>query len=527
MYAPISNDMSERFHTLRLLLGDQLNEQHSWFAQQDSGILYVLMELRSETDYVVHHIQKIVGFFGAMRLFAKTLTQAGHKVHYYLLDDPHNAQSFDQNCLALITQYGIQRFEYQEPDEYRLEVVFNQLAQTLHAHGLTTRVVSSEHFFTERLFLKKMFADKKSYLMEAFYRKMRQMHQIMMEPDGKTPLTGRWNYDAENRKKLPAKHPIPPCPVYHHPVDDIVGMIKQLGIKTIGRLEDGAFQWPLTRAESLHLLSNFIQHSLPYFGAYQDAMTSRDWLLFHSKLSFSLNIKLISPREVIDACIAYASQHPEHIPIAALEGFVRQILGWREYMRGIYWAEMPAYQTLNFFDHNAPLPSWFWTAETRMNCMHHAIGQSLDHAYAHHIQRLMVTGSFALLLGVHPNEVDAWYLGIYMDAVEWVQITNTRGMSQYADGGIVGTKPYAGSANYIDKMSDYCSQCHYDKSLRYGHKACPFNSLYWDFYDRHSHKLAHNPRIGMMYPMLHKMTEEERAKIKAQADEYKKNIEQL
>ncbi len=308
----------------------------------------------------------------------------------------------------------------------------------------------------------------------------------------------------------------------------MLGMLQQQQLSTIGRLTDSErFNWPLTRAKSLDLLSHFVKFRLSLFGDYQDAMTPRDWVLFHSRLSFSLNIKLISPKEVIEACIQYWTQHQERISIATLEGFVRQILGWREYMRGIYWAEMPNYQSLNFFQHTAPLPSWYWTAETKMNCLHHAISQSLDRAYAHHIQRLMVTGSFALLLGVHPDEVDAWYLGIYMDALEWVEITNTRGMSQYADGGIVGTKPYVGSANYVDKMSDYCAQCHYDKSLRYGHRACPFNSLYWDFYDRHREKLAKNPRIGMMYPILNKMPESELAQIRAQAKMYKQNIENL
>jgi deoxyribodipyrimidine photolyase-related protein len=256
-------------------------------------------------------------------------------------------------------------------------------------------------------------------------------------------------------------------------------------------------------------------------------MTTRDELLFHSRLSFGLNVKLISPLEVVRYCVDYWEKHQEAIDISQIEGFVRQIIGWREYMRGVYWAHMPEYADLNFFDHQAKLPSWFWTGDTQMKCLQHAIGQSLEGAYAHHIQRLMVTGNFALLLGVHPDEVDAWYLGIYMDAVEWVEITNTRGMSQFADGGIVGTKPYVASANYMHKMGDYCSQCAYDRKKKVGEGACPFNSLYWDFYDRHEDKLARNPRIGMMYRVWAKRDPEEKAAILEQADYYKKHIEEL
>ena len=240
-----------------------------------------------------------------------------------------------------------------------------------------------------------------------------------------------------------------------------------------------------------------------------------------------MNVKLLSPLEVVTACVSYWEKHQDTVSIAQLEGFVRQIIGWREYMRGIYWAKMPKYSTMNYFNHEAALPNFFWTGKTKMKCLSHSIGQSLDYAYAHHIQRLMVTGSFSLLLGVHPDEIDKWYLGIYMDAIEWVEITNTRGMSQFADGGIVGTKPYVGSANYINKMGDYCSNCSYDRKKRHGKDACPFNSLYWDFYDRHREKLGKNHRIGMTYRILDKMDSEELVKTLEQADFYKKNVNLL
>jgi deoxyribodipyrimidine photolyase-related protein len=266
---------------------------------------------------------------------------------------------------------------------------------------------------------------------------------------------------------------------------------------------------------------------LPLFGTYQDAMTPNEWSLYHSRLSFSMNIKMISPSEVIHRAIKEWEKHPEKIEYNQLEGFVRQIIGWREYMRGIYWLKMPEYNSLNYFNHQEKLPDWFWTGNTKMNCLKDSIKQSLHYAYAHHIQRLMITGNFALLAGTHPDEVDAWYLGIYIDALDWVEITNTRGMSQFADGGIVGTKPYVSSASYIDKMSNYCSSCYYNKAKKVGEKACPFNSLYWNFYDKHEDKLAKNPRIGMMYKVWHRMKPEDKEALLQQADYFLKNINNL
>lgn len=256
-------------------------------------------------------------------------------------------------------------------------------------------------------------------------------------------------------------------------------------------------------------------------------MTVHAWSVYHSRLSFSLNIKLLSPREVIDAAIQEWEKRPEEISFNQVEGFVRQIIGWREFMRGVYWAKMPEFAAMNFFGHEAKLPEWYWTGKTKMNCLKHAIGQSLDQAYAHHIQRLMVTGNFALLAGVHPDEVDQWYLGIYIDALDWVEITNTRGMSQFADGGIIGSKPYVSSAAYIDKMSDYCGSCFYNKAKKVGEKACPFNSLYWNFYDRHTDKLARNPRIGMMYKVWERMKQEDKTALLEQAEKYLTNINDL
>ena len=510
--------------TLRLILGDQLNHQHSWYQERDEEVVYVFMEVLSETGYVRHHVQKVVGFFLAMRAFAGHLRDQGHRVHYWYLDDPENQQRVTANCAVLVERYGVTRFQYQEPDEWRLD---QELREWCAGLSIASERVSSEHFLTGRTALGDLFVGKKGYLMETFYREMRRRHQILMEPDGETPLTGRWNYDAENRKKMPKSVVLPPVPRFFREVREVVELLDRMQVRTIGTLDPARFDWPVTRAEALKTLEHFIQYRLAAFGMYQDAMTQRDWLLFHSRLSFCLNIKLLHPKEVVDACIAHWRLHADQLDFAGLEGFVRQVVGWREYMRGVYWARMPEYAELNFFGHKAPLPSWYWTGKTGLNCLRHSIEQSLERAYAHHIQRLMVTGNFALLLGVDPDQVDEWYLGIYMDAVEWVEITNTRGMSQFADGGIVGTKPYVSSANYMHKMGDYCENCKYKKDLKYGSGACPFNSLYWDFYHRNRALLERNPRIGMMYKVWDKMAEKEQNALLRQAEMYKQQIESL
>ncbi|MEO0472875.1 MAG: cryptochrome/photolyase family protein [Bacteroidota bacterium] len=509
-------------HTLRLILGDQLNHQHSWFDQQDDGILYVMMEVRSETDYVMHHIQKVVGFFLAMRSFAAEKHAEGHQFRYFRLDDPDNQQSFFANLSQLTEQHQPQKFEWQMPDEYRLD---EELVEVAKALGLEYRVADTEHFLTHRTELAEMFKGKKTYLMERFYRSMRKKHDIMMEGD--EPVTGQWNYDADNRNRYDGKVPIPEPIRFEQDVAEICDMLEKTEVKHFGRIDPQSYLWPTSRQQSLDALAFFIEHCLPHFGTYQDSLTKEHWSLFHARLSFPLNVKLLHPLEVVNRAIEAWEKDPERISIAQLEGFVRQIIGWREYMRGVYWAHMPGYADKNYFDHQRKLPDWFWTGETKMQCLSHSIGQSLDYAYAHHIQRLMVTGNFALLAGIAPDDLDRWYLGIYIDAIEWVEITNTRGMSQFADGGLVGTKPYVSSANYLDKMSDYCKTCFYDKKKRHGEQACPFNSLYWDFYERHRDKLSQNPRIGFAYRTLNRMSAEEKSKTLAQAAMYLDQLEAL
>jgi len=508
--------------TLRLILGDQLNINHSWYQSVDDNVVYIMMEVRSETDYVRHHIQKVVAFFSGMRQFSNNLKAQGHKTIYITLDDKDNRQSFTENLNQAITSHNITRFEHQLPDEYRLDQLLNSFCQSL---SIDNQSYDTEHFFTTRNELGAFFEGKKSYLLESFYRHLRIKHDLMM--DGKEPVSGKWNYDQDNRKKISKNESILEPLLCSTNVDSIVDMLQKHNINTIGNIDATAFGWATNRKQSLDLLQYFTKNLLPRFGKYQDAMTKRSWSLFHSRLSFSLNVKLLSPMEVIEAAISAWKERPGDIDIAQTEGFVRQILGWREYMRGVYWAHMPSYADKNFFNHESKLPQWYWNGKTKMDCLGHAITQSLDYAYAHHIQRLMITGNFALLAGVDPDEIDQWYLGIYIDAIEWVEITNTRGMSQFADGGVVGTKPYVSSANYINKMSHYCKDCYYNPKKKVGERACPFNSLYWHFYARNEGLLKKNPRIGMAYRLWDKMDNEKQKELLDQAEAYLADLDAL
>ena len=505
---------------LRLVLGDQLNSQHSWFAAPNSSVTYLMLEMRQETDYVTHHIQKVVGFFLSMRQFAQELQEQGHQFIYLTLDDPQNQQSLSAQVQDLVRKEKFTRFEYLLPDEYRLD---QQLQACCADLDIPCQAFDTEHFLSDREFLANFFKGKKTFLMESFYREMRRKYQVLME--GNQPLTGQWNYDQDNRQALKDKSLILAPRLHPKQAGPIVDLLDRCGVSTVGTIDTEAFVWPTSRKESLELLDHFCEHLLVHFGSYQDALTTWDPYLFHSRLSFSLNCKLISPLEVVQTVEAYWSRRQDQIGIAQVEGFIRQILGWREYMRGIYWAKMPDFAQLNYFGHERKLPDWFWTGKTEMNCLSQSIQQSLDLAYAHHIQRLMVTGNFALLAGIHPDEVDRWYLGIYIDAIEWVEITNTRGMSQFADGGIVGTKPYVSSANYIKKQGNYCSTCAYQADKKTGEGSCPFNSLYWHFHARNRDLLEKNPRIGMVYRTWDKMGNQQA--ILAQAEAYLLDLENL
>lgn len=496
---------------LRLVLGDQLNPLHSWYGEVQADVVYLLMEVRSETDYVCHHAQKVLGIFAAMRAFAQQLKAQGHRVRYVSIDHDSNRQSIIANLNALCEHYNASAVEYQAPDEWRLDKALSNWAGT---HTVPVRMVDSEHFMTQRDEAHQLFAGKKQWLMENFYRHQRRHHRILLTPDGK-PEGGQWNFDADNRKPWHGSPAAPPDTRPCHNHTDLWQTIVAAGIKTMGHPQAEAFRWPLNRTEALQQLDHFIANGLPHFGDHQDAMSKHSWHLFHSLLSFALNTKMLNPREVVIR--AEAAWREGHAPLHAAEGFIRQILGWREYVRGMYWAHMPGYTQTNHLAHQRPLPTWFWSGKTRMACLANAIGQSLEHAYAHHIQRLMVIGNFALLAGLDPIELHQWYLGIYMDAFEWVEAPNTLGMSQWADGGRLATKPYVSSAAYLQRMGDHCKGCAYDPKIKTGEKACPFNALYWDFFDRHRTHFAGNPRLGVVYHQLNRMPADTLTSMKAQA----------
>ncbi|MET0291145.1 MAG: cryptochrome/photolyase family protein [Steroidobacteraceae bacterium] len=513
--------MSPPVSTLRLILGDQLNPRHSWFETPDVEVVHVLMEVRQETDSVLHHAQKILAIFAAMRDFSRHLRSAGHRVHYVALDDAHNRQSITENLGALVRAHGARRVEWQSPDEWRLDAELKAWASVQSFEAVE---VGSEHFLTSRSELAEFFGDRKQWLMESFYRHMRRRHRILLEGDGQ-PRGGQWNFDQDNRKPWPG---VPTEPADHRPSHDhreLWALIQRCGVKSFGNPQSETIRWPLNRDEALASLDTFVANVLPDFGDFEDAMSSRSPRLFHSLLSFALNVKMLHPMEVVRR--AEAAFDSRSAPLAAVEGFIRQIVGWREYVRGIYWSQMPGYDRRNSLGHDLPLPQWFWTAETQMRCVRMAVGQSLETAHAHHIQRLMIIGNFSLLAGFDPHALHLWYLGVYIDAFEWVELPNTLGMSQRADDGLIATKPYVSSAAYINRMSDYCRGCSYDFKLKTGDRACPFNSMYWDFFARHERALGGNRRLSMVYRQLDKLRGPQLEALRAQAQANRARLDEL
>lgn len=497
---------------LRLILGDQLNSNHSWFQEQDqSNYLYVLMEVKSETSYVTHHYQKIVAFFAAMRNFAQELKAKGCQLFYFKINDSVNQQSFVKNIQFLQTQFHIQELQYQYPDEYRLYHEFKQFKSFF---SIEVKAYETEHFYCSLQDIAHLGKEKKYYLLENFYRLLRKKNHVLVANE--KPLGGKWNYDSDNRNKWRNQVAIPNALLFQNEVIEIVEDLKNEGVITFGK-QISISNYPKSREQALEQVDYFLKYLLPHFGTYQDAMHTEQTLLFHSNLSFALNVKMLHPKEVVGATENYFYENQNIISLAQVEGFIRQILGWREYVRMVYWNKYNDVKNGNFLENKQPLPQVYWTGKSKMNCVATCAQNSLDNAYAHHIQRLMVLGNYALLMETHPDEVDAWYLGVYVDAVEWVQLPNTRGMSQFADGGIVATKPYISSGNYIDKMSNYCASCSYDKKTKVENNSCPFNSLYWHFLDKHRNRFETNQRMKMMYALLNKMDEIEVQKINKRA----------
>ncbi|WP_243838689.1 cryptochrome/photolyase family protein [Prosthecobacter fusiformis] len=499
---------------LVIILGDQLDRNSAALDGFDSKQDCVWMaEVARESTKVWVHKARIVTFLAGMRHFAEELKKEGLPVEYRRLDDAQNQGDFIVELEATVKRLKPQKLILVEPGEWQVREDFRQAAKRLKVE-LDER--EDRHFMASHADFEKHAKGRKGLRMEFFYREMRTRHGILME--GGKPVGGEWNFDSENRKSFAKAGPPLHAAPRTFPPDEITQEVMRIVEETFpehpGSLAE--FDWPVTAAEAELALEDFIAHRLAEFGEYQDAMWTREPWLFHSRLSAVMNLKLLDPRRVIAA--AEKAYHTGRAPLPAVEGFIRQILGWREYVRAIYWRFMPSYGEMNELQAQQPLPKFYWTGETDMNCLHDAIGQTLRYGYAHHIQRLMVTGLFSLLLGVRPQEVHEWYLAVYVDAVEWVELPNTLGMSQHGDGGIMASKPYIASGKYIQRMSNYCAGCRYDPAQSTGPKACPFTTLYWEFLMRHEERLRKNQRMSMQVRNLARLTETEKEAIFNQAE---------
>jgi deoxyribodipyrimidine photolyase-related protein len=501
---------------LRLVLGDQISDGRlSSLRDLDPARDVVLMaEVMSEASYVRHHKQKFALVFSGMRQFAQRLRAAGAVVRYVRLDDPRNTQSLSGEVLRALDGQPFEKVVVTEPGEWRLVQAFEDLALV---SPVTVEVRPDDRFICTRAQFEAWAAERGELRMEFFYREMRRRTGVLM--DGNSPVGGRWNFDAENRKRLPADKPIPQRHMFEpNPLTrQVMGEMKARFPDNFGTMD--AFNFPTNPEEGEAALHHFITRHLPEFGDWQDFMKTGEPWMWHAHISAGMNLGLIDP---LDACRrAEAEYRAGRAALNAVEGFVRQILGWREYVRGVYWLKGPDYRHTNALGADRKLPWFYWSGETGMACVADVVAVTRDHAYAHHIQRLMVTGNLAMLLGVHPDEVNDWYMVVYADAYEWVELPNTHGMATFADGGAMGSKPYAASGAYINRMSDYCGRCRYDVKDRLGEDACPFNALYWDFLIRNEERLARNPRMSMPYRTVARMTQEERAAVQAKAERTK------
>ncbi|MDZ4693437.1 cryptochrome/photolyase family protein [Terricaulis sp.] len=504
--------------TLRLLLGDQLSPRMASLRDLDPARdVVMLAEVAAEATYVRHHKKKIAFVFAAMRAFADELSEQGVTVRYVQLDDPLNTGSLGTEIARAVSELKPAELVLTEPGEHRLAAEMESWEATL---GIPVEVREDSRFICSHAAFRAWAKERKQLRMEYFYREMRRCAGVLL--DGEEPAGGRWNYDSENRKPADADLFMPKPP--HFAPDahtrEVLDLVATRFADHVGDLEP--FWFAVTHAQAEEALRHFLVNALPSFGDYQDAMLSGEPFLYHSVISMYLNAGLLDARDICRR--AEAEYRAGRVSLNNAEGFIRQILGWREFVRGVYWLRGPDYLHENALGATRNLPWFYWSGETEMACLKAAIGQTKREAYAHHIQRLMVTGNFAMLAGVDPYQVHEWYLAVYADAYEWVEAPNTIGMSQFADGGVVGSKPYASSGAYIDRMSDYCGSCVYDVKAKAGPKACPFNYLYWDFLARNRDKLEGNPRMAPMFKTLERMSDERRAEI---ADDARKFLEAL
>ena len=475
-----------------------------------------MAEVAAESQHVPPHKARSALFLAAMRHFRDALRDRGWAVEYRSLGE-HSERTLAQALEADLVRLRPQRLVLVQPGEHR---VLTSIEAAARAAGVPAEVRTDAHFFITPGEFDDWARGRKELRLEHFYRWMRRRTGLLM--DGDQPAGGRWNFDAENRAAFGNEGPgWLPAPLAFPPdakTRAVLDLVERHFPSNPGRLD--AFDWPVTREQALAALGDFVTHRLPCFGRWQDAMWRGEPWLYHSRLSAALNLKLISPREACSA--AEQAWRQGRAPLEAVEGFVRQVLGWREYVRGIYWREMPGYVEHNALDAHRSLPSFYWSGETDLACLRETIGQTLALGYAHHIQRLMVTGLFALLWGVRPREVHEWYLAVYVDAVEWVELPNTLGMSQYADGGLLASKPYVATGKYIARMGNYCDGCRYRPDRAHGADACPFTTLYWDFLARHRERFARHPRLALQVRNLDRLSDRERGAIVAHADELRR-----
>jgi deoxyribodipyrimidine photolyase-related protein len=511
---------------LRLVLGDQLQHDSPQFAEFDPARdRIVLIEAPGEATHVWSHKARIALFLAAMRHYADELRARGLVVDYIALDDPAYGDRPDLvgRLRRLIEVRGAGELVVVEPGEYRLEQALLRLAGET---GVALSMLEDSHFFCSRTQFDAWARGRRELRMEHFYRWQRKLRRVLLDAGGE-PEGGKWNFDADNRSGFPKAGPgsIPP-PATAAPdatTRAVLALVEERYAQHPGRLDD--FAWPVTRAQALRALQVFVETRLPGFGAHQDAMWTDTPFGWHALLSSSLNLKLLDPREVIAA--AEDAYRAGRVPLASAEGFIRQVLGWREFIRGVYWRFMPDLAAANHFGHTRPLPAWYWTGDTGMACMRECIGQTLRHGYAHHIQRLMVTGQFALLAQIDPQQVAAWYLAVYVDAVDWVELPNVAGMALYADGGRFTSKPYVASGQYIRRMSNYCGGCRYRPEQRTGPQACPVTTLFWHFLDRHERGLLASPRTTLMARNVARLSAAERAAIGRRAGEMLADLDAL
>ena len=499
--------------SLRLILGDQLSHSLSALEGIAQTDVVLMMEVMEEATYVRHHKQKIAFLFSAMRHFAQELREKGLRVDYVKLDDKGNSGSFTTEIERALKRHKITRIVATEPGELR---VLDMMRQWEARFGLPVEIREDDRFFCSRGRFARWAEGRKSFRMEFFYREMRRESGLLMENDA--PIGGEWNFDKENRKSLPAQARLPNRQRFmpDEATSEVIALVETRFADHFG--SNDKFGWAVTRKDALKALQHFIKDTLPSFGDFQDAMKQGEPFLYHSIISPYLNCGLLEAREVCVA--AERAYHKGDAPLNAVEGFIRQVLGWREYVRGIYWLKMPDYAKTNALNAKRPLPPFFWDGQTQMNCISQVVQETRAHAYAHHIQRLMVTGNFALLAGLAPHDVEEWYLSVYADAYDWVELPNVHGMVMFADDGLLASKPYAASGAYINRMSDYCGHCRYKVAQKSGPDACPFNSLYWYFLIENEGKLARNPRMAMPYRNLKNMDAARRKEIVKEAEAF-------